>query len=1271
MQTIRGSLVFDEQGWKQARTQAAAVGAEGNAEARTLRFEVERGVDDLVWDLAQSAVGGSLEITRDGHRWHLNGGWATRHFDADPGGRLTLPDASAHHLAFSPDGTLLAVVVTQGWGVQVVVMETETGRVRHVFSAREGDSLDRDRTFDTLEYAARAAFSADGAKLVCAGMDDHVRVWNLADGALLHRHRLPRKPAAVAASSAVLALVLRGDDSSLLLLDPFDPTTELPGSRDQSARECRGLELDGDALLVSERYDARRVDPKTGETTSFHDELRSLRAHGELVAGVRRERKGAWAVVLKKAGSTVCEVPLRYAQHLCFVGDHLYALGSDALVRIDPSDGSSTTVFERSPTQLFDGDLQLHDGALYLGLGASVVRVDLGSDLASQLPPVTTVKERRVAPDGARVAVSAFLPDSNRRHLAIVDAELSRQVALLEGDLGAWSPDGSVFAFVHENEARYLDRDGQLLGAVPLATTERPYDPKLDGHELLVAKLGSEIVAFDAGSGLERWRVPGDAFDALAGHVVVRERYEAKRWSRVVDGALSPLPADGHPTLLADGAVVLAADDALRCFDVDGAERWSHPFTAFVDASLDPRFVGATRDGEHLLLDAATGEILTSACPHVFGFVATCTLGGGLLSVGNDGHSFGLEPRTSFEHEPYVERLRQRLAEGAAARDAADSAPLEELPARLPVEGHAPLPPTETGDDFVRFSKPEQPRDDEEEYEEDEDGEEVRVLYRSDERVWKRRYDAGGDDELGDGDEVRDYEGPDVEMDRVRVFDGEGHEVGSWRTPSMVDLKVVAGGRLALARIDDTTTHMFRMSTSMRDPEDTPEDVALTAVTLFVHGDDGEERAKIVPKARGPYLEIRELEANDTHLVLEMHHDGGGALEVWSLDGEHVFSLEEELRAWSLRGDQLVVLAAHGDYWGALRRYELPGEAIVAEHLFEEDRDNVIALEHGAATLGGGRLTFHDADLSLTRELALPAKDGRVSDDGETWISEGFPEPRRWRLADGRPLHDHANNLARLAAHAGRVASLDFDEELIVRELSGEVVLRTNLQVTGGSGDSSVALTTDHVAFTDRAGRFRVVDLRSGAARSSSLEVAAVASDGDVVWTADRGGVLRAWDPETGEQTRSVSVGLIPKRLQVRGDGALLIAEDQDYVTRAHLVSLEDGRELGSTQIGHSDSAASLSPDGTSFLVARSGDGGEEIVLVDAQREKVLSSDARAAAFVDEKRALLATWDDTKLLDLESGDTSPVETISERLSHSAEGVLVVLSSHGFELRRFA
>jgi WD40 repeat protein len=95
--------------------------------------------------------------------WDLETGKPGRVFRAPPNCRYI------HGLAFSPDGKLLAAAMMALPGGQILVWETETGRLVHHLRGHTG-------------WATGVAFSPDGRRLASSAQDETVRLWDLATG---------------------------------------------------------------------------------------------------------------------------------------------------------------------------------------------------------------------------------------------------------------------------------------------------------------------------------------------------------------------------------------------------------------------------------------------------------------------------------------------------------------------------------------------------------------------------------------------------------------------------------------------------------------------------------------------------------------------------------------------------------------------------------------------------------------------------------------------------------------------------------------------------------------------------------------------------------------------------------------------------------------------------------------------------------------------------------------------------------------------------------
>lgn len=113
---------------------------------------------------------------------------------------LPLP-ASAKVLAASRDGKQLAVALRDSAEIQLYAGESATPRT----------------LAGHTQPVAALQFTKDGARLVSAGSDNTVRVWNVADGALVGALNVPQPVAALSLAAADAQVVVAGGDNAIRL----------------------------------------------------------------------------------------------------------------------------------------------------------------------------------------------------------------------------------------------------------------------------------------------------------------------------------------------------------------------------------------------------------------------------------------------------------------------------------------------------------------------------------------------------------------------------------------------------------------------------------------------------------------------------------------------------------------------------------------------------------------------------------------------------------------------------------------------------------------------------------------------------------------------------------------------------------------------------------------------------------------------------------------------------------------------------------------------
>jgi WD40 repeat protein len=449
-----------------------------------------------------------------------------------------------------------------------------------------------------------------------------------------------------------------------------------------------------------------------------------------------------------------------------------------------------------------------------------------------------------------------------------------------------------------------------------------------------------------------------------------------------------------------------------------------------------------------------------------------------------------------------------------------------------------------------------------------------------------------GDEEEGEAD-AAEVAGHGL-VCRLRVVDAQtGQTAVSQRLPFEPELHPSPDGRLATFQASSTMRHMARMG-SDRDE---------MGVVIVDHQLD--ELVHLHPEGRVHEIEtprwVGEL------LLVEVRTDEGQRLDCWDARAGAVLWSLEEPGPWCLVGERL---AAGG---GLL-------DARTGERLAElSAHDDVYACGPRLVTQRGAVASVHDEGGAVLSEHAMPAPGARLAQDG-SWA---LPSDARARWdSRGRPTSDHTASVVALAARGSRLASLDQQGTLIVRDLSGEVALRGSVGEPDWDwaehGEPSMAWLDDHQLAVCVGPALRVLDVRTGAwARQAPSELVCVRAGAAGIVTAHRWGRVRGWDA-AGTLSFEVPTREGLRRVAVSED-QLLVAGDEDW----QLLDLA-GEVLGAGPLESPDRElrVALSPEGGWVVVCCSG-----ARLYDAQgelRHEVGDYSARGALFLDEDTLVAA-----------------------------------------------
>ncbi len=1168
-------------------------------------------ISDALYDVAFDAVGGSFTATRGEQERVVSAGWAQAFSRVTPdlarhGSATFATQDHVTSIAVALDGAHIAAVSTIGFSVVVAVFDRE-GTLRHQFTAREGE-MRHHPYFHRNGCAVSVGFSEDGAHLIGAGMDKHVRVWSIANGSLVARLPLEAQPKLVAFTADELRVIGKQTQA-------FSLTDVIAGSLNGRYIDAQ---LIGHVFQVSgaTTLEGGREETTVTSThgTTYADGYEVLGVSEAYWAGASETRIDLYAVGDDAPRSVTSPSDIGAVSRLLFSDGHLFVIGESGFASVDLESLETKTRLSL-PFPLLSGGATIHDGTLWVGAGRSVIPIPLDDPTGVEVSLL--VKSSRLSPTGTR-ALTQF---GETNALIDITAWPHRPVSTFEASEVRFSEDGSVVTAKVDSELRFLDAaDGTLLGGIPM---EDRWDHALD-REGRVGCVGPDGIEVTTLSGETLLKAQGTRFRFGGGQVAVSDgrktalyafatldRGNPEPLATVACDAVVPLPDGGH----------LICDETLRCVSSDGATRWEQPI-AYAAASLSPcgRFLALTSSGNQLL-SLASGEMLCAHSAHAIYSSVAATIGGELVTLGGEGSVTRTE--TGAERVS-VERLADGLAANLRAheeaRRARDSAPLREITEALP--SYAALPPIQRGDVVIfpaSCAEDDHPSGGE--------------LHLSADRSWRYIYDEEKDQEV------------------LQIQDGESNVLGTLALPDGFEAEIAPSGRYAIAKVDGHLQQMHRWDKHLNVDHEPDAEVSAVLTTFHVFGDRGEELSVIQPKTQGPDLEVESLRfAGDlVHFSVGVGDDQ--YVEVWNArSGTLIFSCEWAERAAT--DDALVLLRERDDGGAEIEIRELATGDERARVEAGSGFWRVARAGDGFALLGDAGLALFDREGTLLHNAPIDAREGALSADGERWESYG----RAWDLRDGTPLHDHATGLSFLAGDEAMIASLDTNQEFIVRDRTGKVFYRDKLL----DYRDRVAFGGGHVASVKK-GALTLVELSSSRRFTCDLGCRDVALSRDALYILDSSATLRKVNLETRLPTVLRTFPENTQRLALGPRGETLLAWGQQSLFR---IELDDDTETPSLTEQYLNDCAIPATDGESVAFVTDA---VTVVPPSGEEHRVPGYDLPNAIAFDEEGSLFMARFDDLLVRQKDGSLARAEVSTSCVAMVSATQLALSTREGIEI----
>jgi RNA polymerase sigma factor (sigma-70 family) len=194
--------------------------------------------------------------------------------------RIPMGAASAHRLAISPDGKMMAMICygeNSGTENFIRIRDLETGKeVRRLVVGPEGD----------MRYSTALAFAPDGKTLYSAGQDEKVIAWNPHTGEELRRiGKNLMRPEALAVSPDGKTLAVSVFFEAIRLIDANNGQDRLPSAGHESYILYSAVSGDGRTVATGDPYNVFVWDSNSGRELYRLESEQAMSLQGPVESG--------------------------------------------------------------------------------------------------------------------------------------------------------------------------------------------------------------------------------------------------------------------------------------------------------------------------------------------------------------------------------------------------------------------------------------------------------------------------------------------------------------------------------------------------------------------------------------------------------------------------------------------------------------------------------------------------------------------------------------------------------------------------------------------------------------------------------------------------------------------------------------------------------------------------------------------------------------------------------------------------------------------------